>query len=53
MPTKTPTTRIERRAQQDQRKRRAALKILRLPAAQAAYVEAAILEAQVAHAGTS
>ena len=50
MPTKTTKTTdpIERKAQQDERKRRAALKILRLPADQRLQVEAAIIEAQVA-----
>ena len=49
MPTKTTKTDpIERRAQQDERKRRAALKILRLPADLRLQVEAAIIEAQAA-----
>ena len=53
MPTKTTNTTdpIERKAQQDERKRRAALKILRLPADQRLQVEAAIIEAQTAVEG--
>ena len=53
MPTKTTKTTdpVERKAQQDERKRRAALKILRLPTDQHLQVEAAIIEAQNADAG--